>query len=95
MEDIPTSGNRMSREAAVRRESFERFYLTKIALGEGCGCAEHATRIRELESYAERRTGKIATPRIGARLSNLARRLIAPFRHEAATNGEAPTNPCP
>jgi hypothetical protein len=32
------------------RETFERFYLTKVALGEGCGCAEHATRIRELET---------------------------------------------
>ena len=33
----------------MRRESFERFYLTKVALGEGCGCAEHVTRIREIE----------------------------------------------
>ena len=32
------------------RESFERFYLTKVALGEGCGCAEHATRLRDLEA---------------------------------------------
>ena len=30
------------------RESFEHFYLTKVALGEGCGCAEHVTRIREI-----------------------------------------------
>ena len=34
------------------RESFERFYLTKVALGEGCGCAEHATRIRDLEAHS-------------------------------------------
>ena len=34
----------------MRRESFEHFYLTKVALGEGCGCAEHVTRIREIDS---------------------------------------------
>ena len=37
------------------RESFEHFYLTKVGLGEGCGCAEHVTRIREIDSYAESR----------------------------------------
>lgn len=39
----------------MRRESFEHFYLTKIALAEGCGCAEHVTRMREVDAYAERR----------------------------------------
>lgn len=38
----------------MRRESFEHFYLTKIALAEGCGCAEHVTRMREVDAYAER-----------------------------------------
>lgn len=33
----------------MRRETFEHFYLTKIALAEGCGCAEHVTRMREVE----------------------------------------------
>ena len=37
------------------RESFEHFYLTKVGLGEGCGCAEHVTRIREIDSYAANR----------------------------------------
>jgi hypothetical protein len=47
------------------RESFEHFYLTKVGLGEGCGCAEHVTRIRELDSYAAStawRGRSIATP---------------------------------
>ena len=37
------------------RESFEHFYMTKVALGEGCGCAEHVTRIREIDAYAASR----------------------------------------
>ena len=37
----------------ANRESFERFYLTKVALGEGCGCAEHATRIRDLQAASQ------------------------------------------
>jgi hypothetical protein len=39
----------------MRRESFERFYLSKVALGEGCGCAEHVTRMREIDTYAANR----------------------------------------
>jgi hypothetical protein len=34
----------------MRRDSFERFYYEKVGLGEGCGCAEHVTRIRELDA---------------------------------------------
>ena len=37
------------------RESFEHFYLTKVGLGEGCGCAEHVTRMREIDTYAANR----------------------------------------
>lgn len=37
----------------MRRQSYERFYYEKIALGEGCGCAEHVTRMRELDAYAD------------------------------------------
>ena len=42
------------------RESFEHFYLTKVGLGEGCGCAEHVTRIREIDSYAASRIRPVA-----------------------------------
>ena len=61
------------------RESFEHFYLTKVGLGEGCGCAEHVTRIREIETYAANRArAPIATsivPPIFARLARLFRRF--------------------
>lgn len=33
----------------MRRQTFEKFYLSKIALGEGCGCAELVTRTRDVE----------------------------------------------
>jgi hypothetical protein len=60
------------------RESFEHFYLTKVGLGEGCGCAEHVTRIREIDSYAESRNRAIAAtsimPPIFARVARLFRR---------------------
>ena len=46
------------------RESFEHFYLTKVGFGEGCGCAEHVTRIREIDRYAAARPtfGNFARP---------------------------------
>jgi hypothetical protein len=61
-------------------ESFEHFYLTKIALAEGCGCAEHVTRMREVDAYADRfmRSGDTASP---ARPARLARLLPALLRH--------------
>lgn len=36
----------------MRRDSFERFYYEKIALAEGCGCAEHVTRMRDIDALA-------------------------------------------
>ena len=33
-------------------KSFERFYYEKIALNEGCGCAEHAIRTHDLEAQS-------------------------------------------
>jgi hypothetical protein len=60
------------------RESFEHFYLTKVGLGEGCGCAEHVTRIREIDAYAANRVhAPMATtmaPPIFALLARLLRR---------------------
>ena len=62
----------------MRRESFERFYLTKVALGEGCGCAEHVTRIREIETHAANRSRAVASthivPPVFALLARLFRR---------------------
>jgi hypothetical protein len=48
----------------MRKDSFERFYYEKVGLGEGCGCAEHVTRIRDLDALGRRlksgRTGPSA-----------------------------------
>lgn len=38
----------------MRRDSFERFYYEKVGLGEGCGCAEYVTRLRDLDVLAAR-----------------------------------------
>jgi hypothetical protein len=45
----------------VRRDSFERFYYEKIALAEGCGCAEHVTRMRDIDDLVKARAGGMAT----------------------------------
>jgi hypothetical protein len=66
------------------RESFEHFYLTKVGLGEGCGCAEHVTRIREIDSYAANRASwgeNMATP---MRPLALLRRIFSRFRRSHA-----------
>lgn len=48
----------------MRKDSFERFYYEKVGLGEGCGCAEHVTRIRDLDALSQRLTSGRA--RLGA-----------------------------
>lgn len=66
----------------MKQQSFERFYLQNVALGEGCGCAEHVTRIRELDALGEtirrRRSFALAAP-VGllARLRRLAGMIVA------------------
>lgn len=65
----------------MERHSFERFYLEKIALGEGCGCAEHVTRIRDLDALGERvRSGQWSQPAS----------LPASGRHAPAVDGFRP-----
>ena len=64
----------------MRGESYERFYLSKVALGEGCGCAEHVTRIREIDTYAANRAYAPVTTNIIPPLSALLGRL---FRRRA------------
>ncbi|MEQ8298494.1 MAG: hypothetical protein RIB55_18650 [Nitratireductor sp.] len=61
----------------MKRHSFERFYMEKIALGEGCGCAEHVTRIRDLDALGERvRSGQtLPTFRLPIRINRLVRCL--------------------
>jgi hypothetical protein len=62
------------RPSGIRmRESFEHFYLTKVGLGEGCGCAEHVTRIREIDAYANRGAGSTSTATAARPLAWLTR----------------------
>lgn len=35
-------------------QSFERFYLEKVAVGEGCGCAEQAIGMRDLDARSRK-----------------------------------------
>ncbi len=35
----------------MKRESFAHFYLTRVAFGEGCACAD-AVRVRELDALS-------------------------------------------
>jgi hypothetical protein len=69
---------RSPNSAIEMRESFEHFYLTKVGLGEGCGCAEHVTRIREIETYAANRARRSGptniVPPVFALLARLFRR---------------------
>jgi hypothetical protein len=48
----------------MRRDSFERFYYEKVGLGEGCGCAEHVTRIRDLDALGQRLASGRAGPSV-------------------------------
>jgi hypothetical protein len=65
--------------ARPSQESFAHFYLTKVALGEGCGCAEHAIRLREIEGRAAGRIRETQAPGMRPRLAALFARLAARF----------------
>jgi hypothetical protein len=71
----------------MRPDSFEKFYFEKVALGEGCGCAEHVTRTRELDTLSARlASGRVSTDesrRPLLRLRRLVRRLFAGFAVKA------------
>ena len=74
----------------MRKDSFERFYYEKVGLGEGCGCAEHVTRIRDLDALgaialrrAVSRPGALS-PAAGAGFESAARRMVARRRRSRA-----------
>ncbi|GLS33381.1 hypothetical protein SAMN04488498_10569 [Mesorhizobium albiziae] len=71
--------------AKVRHDSFERFYYEKIGLGEGCGCAEHVTRIRDLDALAAQIAAHRARPQTWATVSVWLRSLVAPAGRKAAS----------
>ncbi|MFK7868537.1 MAG: hypothetical protein AB8B58_04780 [Roseobacter sp.] len=42
-----------------RPDSFEKFYFTKVATGEGCGCAERVIDVHEFNSLAGNRRPRL------------------------------------
>lgn len=63
----------------MRNQNFEKFYYNKVALGEGCGCAERVIDVHEFD----RLSGKPRMRSIGGR-PTLFGRLIAVFRRPKA-----------
>lgn len=39
----------LKRSNEMSRDSFERFYLQRVALSEACGCAEAVIRLRDID----------------------------------------------
>lgn len=62
----------------MSRDSFERFYLERVALSEACGCAEAVIRVRDIDASAtagsRRRRAPVRGKRKPGRL--LFRRLL-------------------
>jgi hypothetical protein len=71
---------------SVQRDSFEKFYFEKVALGEGCGCAEHVTRTRELDALSARLASGRASPEESRRPLLWARRLVRRLFAKPAAN---------
>lgn len=59
----------------MKDQRFERFYLEKIAIGEGCGCAEQAIGMLDMEArsrkIAIRRHSRMATKTAWSRFLDL------------------------
>ncbi len=59
----------------MKDQRFERFYLEKIAIGEGCGCAEQAIGMLDmdarLQKIATQRRSRMATKTAWSRFLNL------------------------
>ena len=69
----------------MRKDSFERFYYEKVGLGEGCGCAEHVTRIRDLDALGQRLASGRSTAGRAVRLQSAGSAM-----HFAAANQARP-----
>ena len=61
----------------MRKDGFERFYMEKVALGEGCGCAEMAINMRDVDADMKRRA---EAARRGPRTAHLFRGVVAWMR---------------
>lgn len=49
----------------MKQQSFEKFYYSKVATGEGCGCAERVIDIHEFNRLAGRNPGTNPSRPIG------------------------------
>lgn len=65
-----------------RPESFEKFYYTKVGLGEACGCAEKVIDVYEFNRLAGQHPGKPQFRRGGFRelLRVIGRKLGLPVK---------------
>jgi hypothetical protein len=69
----------------MRKDSFERFYYEKVGLGEGCGCAEHVTRIRDLDALGQRlASGRGGTGLVAALMTWLREAVRRIMKHGRA-----------
>jgi hypothetical protein len=69
----------------MRKDSFERFYYEKVGLGEGCGCAEHVTRIRDLDALGQRlASGRGGTGAVAASMTWLREAIRRVVKHGQA-----------
>ena len=59
----------------MQNQNFEKFYYNKVALGEGCGCAERVIDVHEFD----RLSGKPRIRALGGRPTLLGR-FVALFR---------------
>lgn len=70
-----------SQASSARKGSFERFYLTRVALGDCCGCAERVIDWRDIEHAAHasalRKEGApVSTTSLRSRINAQAKRLF-------------------
>ncbi|BCH24664.1 hypothetical protein MesoLjLc_43300 [Mesorhizobium sp. L-8-10] len=72
----------------MRQDGFDRFYYEKVGLGEGCGCAEHVTRIRDLDALAAKANAFASRQQARPRLLPWLGRLL--FRSRNMLKGRSP-----
>lgn len=77
----------MAWTSRMKDQRFERFYLEKIAIGEGCGCAEQAIGMLNMEAQAKKIAAQKHSPKatktLWSRILDLIRRQGASAKYEA------------
>ena len=67
----------------MKQQSFEKFYYTKVAMGEGCGCAERIIDNHEFDRLSGRTLVPHRKPRAG--LLTMVKALVAKARAYRST----------